>query len=236
MFDIHSHIIFGVDDGPKSLTESIHLIKTMKNEGITKIMATPHFYPQDTDLSSFLQIVNKNLKILQIEAKKNNLPDIYFGCELLYFSGLGQSTSLGSLCLNHSNYLLLELTDNCINDRLFSDIQSLIKQSGIIPIIAHIERYCKAKNFNKLITFVAQNNIPIQVNAASFSMLFFRRAIKKIIRHNIPIILGTDSHSVDLRPPKLKESLQIIEKKFGTEFKEQILRNNEKIMKKIIME
>ena len=206
----------------------------MKNDGITKIMATPHFYPQDTDLSDFQKIVKQNFKILRTLAVQNNLPEIYLGCELLYFSGIGQSTSLGSLCLNNSNYLLLELTDNCINDRLFTDIKALIKHSGIVPIIAHIERYCKAKNFKMLLQFVSQNNIPIQVNAASFSMFFFRRAIKKIIKYKIPIILGTDSHSVDMRPPKLQEALQIIEKKYGVELKEQILSNNKKYMKKIV--
>lgn len=234
LFDIHSHILFGVDDGPKTIEESISLIKKMQNEGITKILATPHFYPQDTDLADYLKIINNNFKTLKNVTQKNNLPEIYLGCELLYFSGLGQSTSLHNLCLNNTNYLLLELTDNCINNRLFSDIKALIKQSGIVPVIAHIERYCKAKNFKKLLQFVSQNNIPIQVNAASFSIFCFRRAIKKIIKNNIPILLGTDSHSVDMRPPKLQEALQIIEKKYGIEFKEQILNNNKKFMRKIV--
>lgn len=234
MFDIHSHILFGVDDGPKNIKESIDLLKMMKKEGINKVMATPHFYPQDTNISEFLQAVNRNFKILKNTAEKYGLPQLYLGCELLYFSGIGQSTSLDCLCLNDSHYLLLELTDNCINDRLFSDINLLMKQAGIIPIIAHIERYCKAKNFKKLLEFVVENNIPVQVNAASFTMFFFRRAIKKLIKYEIPIILGTDSHSVDVRPPRLIEALECIEKKYGKEYKEQILRNNEMIMKKII--
>ena len=107
LFDIHSHILFGVDDGPKNIKESLNLLEAMKNDGITKIMATPHFYPQDTDLSDFQKIVKQNFKILRTLAVQNNLPEIYLGCELLYFSGIGQSTSLGSLCLNNSNYLLL---------------------------------------------------------------------------------------------------------------------------------
>ena len=65
MFDIHSHILFGVDDGPKTIEESISLIKKMQNEGITKILATPHFYPQDTDLADYLKIINNNFKTLK---------------------------------------------------------------------------------------------------------------------------------------------------------------------------
>ena len=234
MFDIHSHIIFGVDDGPRDIKESLELLKAMKNEGITKVMATPHFYPQDTDLSDFLKTVTLNFNTLKNRIQKKKLPEIYLGCELLYFSGMGHSTSLSKLCLNNSGFLLLELTDHSINERLFDDIKTLMENSGITPIIAHIERYHKAKKFNKLLQFVEENKIPIQVNAFSFTMFSFRKAIKKIIKHNIPIILGTDSHSAHVRPPKLKESLEIIEKKFGPEFKEQILRNNNEIMKKII--
>lgn len=234
LFDIHSHILFGVDDGAETLKDSIALLEKMWDEGLTCVMATPHFYPQDTDIVDFLTAVNKNFNILKKAIGDKNLPKLYAGCELLYFPGLGQSTSIGKLCLNNSNYLLLELTDNCINERLFADITALMKQSGIIPIIAHIERYCKAKNYKKLLSFVVQAGVPVQVNASSFLMKFFRRPIKKLIKLNIPIILGTDTHSIDTRPPKFSEALEYIEKKFGSDFKKQLLKNGDAMMRKII--
>lgn len=234
MFDMHSHILFGVDDGAQKLTDSVALLKVMKSEGITDVMLTPHFYPQDTDIDEFLRIVYRNFAILKNITEKYNLPKIYLGCELLYFGGLGQSESLSKLCLNNSNYLLLELTDNIINDKLFSDLSALMNQSGIIPVIAHIERYCKAKNYKKLINFIVSNNLPVQVNASSFLVRFFRRPIKMLIKQNIPIILGTDSHSVDTRPPRMLEALKYIEKKYGAEYMKQLLKTSEIMKKKII--
>ncbi len=234
MLDIHSHILFGVDDGAKSLEDSIALLNIMKNEDINKIIATPHFYPQDTNIDDFLNLVRKNFKTLKTVALRKGLPDVYLGCELLYFVGMGQSTSLSKLCLNNSNYLLLELTDNCINEKLFSDISALMNQSGIIPIIAHIERYSRAKNFKKLLSFTAENKIPVQINATSFLMRIFKSPIKKIIKSNLTVILGSDTHSVDVRPPRYREALSFIEKKYGTEFKTKLLHTSKYFENKII--
>lgn len=234
MFDIHSHILFGVDDGAQTPEESVELLKKMQNENIDYVMATPHFYPQDTNLDDFLKVTRKNFTMLKKFAEKNHLPKIYLGCELLYFNGLGQSTSLNNLCLNNSEYLLLELTDGCINERLFSDISWLTSHSRITPIIAHIERYYRAKNFKKLIEFVVKEKIPVQINAASFLFRLFKRPIKKLIKSGALIVLGTDTHSIDMRPPRMTEALEYIEKKFGKDFKETLLKNSEFFKSKII--
>jgi len=234
MFDIHSHILPAIDDGAKDLNESIELLKMMKNDGITSVMATPHFYPQDTGLSEFLNESTLAFKRLKAKTANTNLPKIYLGCEMLYFDGLGNSTSINRLCLNGSNFLLLELTDFCINDRLFENIINLTKQSRIIPVIAHIERYCKAKNYKKLINFVIEYNIPIQLNAASFFVPVFRRPLKKLLNSPAFIVLGTDTHSIDLRPPKLTEALNFIEKKYGIDCKNRLIKSSELLYKKII--
>lgn len=234
MFDIHSHILFGVDDGAKTLNDSIALLKAMKNQGITHVMATPHFYPQDTDIDDFFSAVNTSYAQLKSATEKMKLPKIYLGCELLYFSGIGQSESVSRLCLNKSNYLLLELTDNVIGENLFTDLSALMNQYGIIPLIAHIERYCKAKNYKKLLAFVVANKLPVQVNASSLLMKFFRKYINKLIKHNIPIILGTDAHSLDTRPPMMTEALRYIEKKYGTDYKRRLIKNSDVIFRKII--
>ena len=234
MFDIHSHILPAIDDGAKDLNESIELLKMMKNDGITSVMATPHFYPQDTGLSEFLNESTLAFKRLKAKTANTNLPKIYLGCEMLYFDGVGNSTSLKSLCLNNSNFLLLELTDHAINDRLFENITALMKQSGIIPIIAHIERYCKAKNYKKFINFILENKIPIQLNAASFFVPVFKRPLKKLLKSGAFIVIGTDTHSVDTRPPKMTEALMYIEKKYGLEYKIRIMKSSELLFKKIV--
>ena len=235
MFDIHSHILPAIDDGAKDIDESLKLLKMMKNDGITTVLATPHFYPQDTGLEDFLSASITAFNKLKKHTANTDLPQIYLGCEILYFDGLGNSSSLRKLCLNKSNFLLLELTDYSINDRLFENLTALMKQNGIIPIIAHIERYCKAKNFKKLINFVIENKIPIQLNTASFFMRFFRRPLKKLLNSKAFIVLGTDTHSPDLRPPRLTDALNYIEKKYGEECKKRLIKSSELLLKKIVL-
>ncbi len=234
MFDIHSHILPGVDDGAKDMEESIKLLEMMKNDGITCVLATPHFYPQDTNIEDFLSEVSSAYKSLISEKENKDLPNVYLGCEMLYFDGLGNSTSLGQLCLNGSNFLLLELTDYCINDRLLNNLTTLIKQTGIMPIIAHIERYCKAKNYKKLLTFVLDNRIPVQLNASSFFIPLFKRPLKKLLKSNAIVVLGTDAHSCDQRPPRLYDAMELIEKKYGSECKDKLIKNSSLFYKRII--
>lgn len=234
MFDIHSHILPAIDDGAKDLEESLTLLKMMKQDGITTVLATPHFYPQDTGLKDFLTEATNAYNKLKKHIANTDLPEIYLGCEMLYFDGLGNSTSLGRLCLNKSNFLLLELTDYSINERLFENITTLMKQSGIIPVIAHIERYCKAKNYKKLISFVLENRIPIQINAASFFVPVFRRPLKKLLNSGAFIVIGTDTHSPDQRPPRLTDALNFIEKKYGADCKNRLIKSSELLYKKIV--
>ena len=122
LFDIHSHILPSVDDGAQSEEEALELLKIMQSQGITHILATPPFYPSEDSFADFAAAANQAFELLKQKSEKLNLPKIYLGCEMLYFEGIGSSESLRKLCLNNSEFLLLELTDECIDETLFADI------------------------------------------------------------------------------------------------------------------
>ena len=234
-FDIHSHILPGVDDGAKDMEESIKLLEMMQAQGITHVLATPHFYPQEDNLTDFSERISVTYAKLEAETVKRGLPKIYLGCEMLYFEGIGQSESLPVLCLNGTNYLLLELTDECINNTLFKDIIDMRDKIGVIPIIAHVERYCKAKNYKKFIKFLISEKIPTQINASSVLMPFFKRVIKRLLKANVVFALATDAHSVKERPPLLIPALRVISDIFGDEYRIQLIKNSTELYKKIIL-
>ena len=119
---------------------------------------------------------------------------------------------------------------------MFEDLNLLLNEQKIIPIIAHIERYYRAKNFKKLLKFVLSNNIPVQINASSLLVFGMRRKVKKIVTSNAFCVLATDAHSVDERPPMLKEAFNIIEKKMGAEYHQKLRDNASVLYKEIIME
>ena len=188
-FDIHSHILPAVDDGAKNLNEALKILKLMQKQGITDVIATPHFYPSEHNFEEFSFFTNKAFDELSKTSESRKLPKIYKGCELLYFKGIGLSDELNRFCLNDSNYLLLELTDNVINTSLFDDLLKIKNNSNIIPIIAHAERYFGAKKYRKFIKFLKSNNIPLQINADSVLNPVFNKPIKMLIIFDLLLII-----------------------------------------------
>lgn len=234
MLDIHSHILPEIDDGAQNLEESIALLQMLKDQGVTNVIATPHFYPHEDSLVDFKENSALAYKTLLNTIKGKDLPKVFLGCEILYFEGMGHSQSLGGLCLCNSNYLLIELTDEYISDSLISNLLHLIENTDIIPIIAHVERYCKAKNYKKFIKFLKREEIIVQINASSFLESFFDRTIQKLMKSGLEIVIGSDAHSVEMRPPQISEAFDVIRKKYGDSAVNGILRNMNKIEKDIV--
>ncbi|MBR2489223.1 MAG: hypothetical protein IKB45_02000 [Clostridia bacterium] len=236
LLDIHSHILPAVDDGAEDLIESLHLLELMQSQGITDCIATPHFYPHEDNLEDFLQEARTAFEHLKKIVNERKLPNIYLGCEMLYYEGIGNSESLSELCLNGSDFLLLELYDGCINNTLFEDLKAMKEKLFITPVIAHIERYCDAKNYRKLLKFVKDENIPVQINAASLLIPEYNRTVKKIFKSDIKTVIATDAHSVKERPPKMAEALREVNLKLGREFRTKIMETSHWLFEKIVTE
>ncbi len=234
--DIHSHILPAVDDGAQSLSESIEILKMMKSQGITHVIATPHFYPFEDTLDDFSKKVTSAYNAIKIEAQKNTLPEIFLGAEVLYYEGISDSMSLYDLCLSNSNFLLLEFSGTNIPNRAFEDLRVLIENHGIIPIIAHIERYAKNKNFKKLLRFIKGRNIPAQINADSLLENSLASTFKMLFKKGIVTYIATDSHSTDFRTPKLNEAKTILDKKYDETIYKKLKANSIKFLDRITFE
>ncbi len=235
MFDIHSHILPAVDDGAQNLEESIALLEALKNQGITDVMATPHFYPYEHSLSDFKEVTSTAYAELLKAIADKDLPKVHLGCEILYFDGLAFSEEIAEFCLGASKYILIELTDKCITDTLFANLLHLKNNTDIVPIIAHVERYHRSKNYKKLLNFLQYENITVQINASSPFDWFYNRSLKKLFKSNLSIIIGSDTHSLLGRPPLMDKAIDIIIKKYGQDMADIILKNTENISKKILL-
>ncbi len=233
-FDIHSHILPGVDDGASNLSEALNLLKLMQAQNITTVLATPHFYPNEDTFEFFKESTESAFENLKKAAHRHNLPKVYLGCEMMYYAGIKNSQSIAEFCLNNSNFLLLELNAFCINKDLFDEIIQLRESTGITPIIAHVERYFRARHFKKLINFLIKENIPVQINAASVMTPVFKRVVRKLINSNLFCVIATDAHSVEFRPPLLEEAFDFIEDKYGPEAKIKLIMNSQQLYKQII--
>ncbi|MEG1059894.1 MAG: CpsB/CapC family capsule biosynthesis tyrosine phosphatase, partial [Clostridia bacterium] len=138
MIDIHCHILPNVDDGSKSLEESIEMAKIAQNEGIKTIVNTSHYHPdfkykKGQELSEVLNDFNNTLK------KQGINVDIILGNELYFTEDLiGNLQDLDFNTLNNSRYLLIEFSPNNFPKNLV-DVVYEIKLRKYIPILAHVE-------------------------------------------------------------------------------------------------
>ncbi len=231
-FDIHSHILHNVDDGAKDLDVSLALLEKSYKQGVTDIISTPHFYPLDDSLEDFTERVEKSFREIKEATKDKQVPNIFLGCELLYYEGLSKATSLDQLTLGGSKYILLEPNYNFLNSSFQNELLKL-REIGFTPIIAHIERFHKFFGFKKFLNFVKENNILTQVNATSFFSRRYSSVLKTLITKDVITYIASDTHSLDLRPPMTKWALEKIETFYGEEYKQKLINNSNQLLLEI---
>lgn len=231
--DIHSHILHGVDDGSQSLETSVKLLEMMKAEGITDVIATPHFDARYENFEDYNEKVQKAYKELLGATCGKELPNILLGSEVYYFEGMGKSYGIKDFTLSDSEYILIELSARPIDDLVIEDICDIYENLGLKPILAHIERYAGFRGFKKLLRIVDAGVVLTQVNAESVFNRPFKGIVKKLIKRGYVTFLATDTHSVDARPPVLKQALCEIEKQFGKDIKETFIENSNMFLETI---
>lgn len=137
MIDLHTHILPAMDDGAKDRDEALALISMLKNQGISKIVLTPHYYPHLESIPDFLR--RRSISYHSIE---DCGIEMILGSETYLSETLLAMESIEGLCIGKSSYLLLELpyTDKW-SLGVFRQIDRLIAKYNVNPIIAHVERY-----------------------------------------------------------------------------------------------
>ena len=234
LMDIHSPILPCVDDGPKDIETSLSILQMMKDQGITDVIATPHFVATVENLEEYMERVNTSFSSLSSLAKAKNLPNIHLGSEVFYFNGISKSQSIKSLCINNSNYLLLELPNYTVTDYILKSIKELKENFRITPIIAHIERYYHERGFRNLLKLVKDGTVLTQVNASSLLDSPHKKAVLKLIKKGYITFIATDTHSLVNRPPLLDKALHEVAVRFGGKQKSIFIKNTEKLYNEII--
>ncbi len=231
--DIHAHILCNIDDGPKTLEQSIELCVAAKENLISKIVATPHFYGIYHDLEERIKIRDERLNELKSHLQSREIQiDILPGFEVRYFPGISRSDDLPKLCLNNSKVLLLELNTDPITEKTVEEIEEL-SYSGFTVILAHLERYVKGFGFKKIKPLIRSDSVLVQVNASSFLSGTFQKSANMLLKENIIDLVADDMHSVDTRPPLLKQAYEAIELKTDKETSHILMDNAEKMFELI---
>lgn len=227
--DLHSHILPNMDDGSRSVEESLAMLRASAEQGVAGMAATPHYYPRET-VEQFLERRQRSYETLEdaLHGAHGSVPELCLGAEVAYHSGLIYEERLESLCMGKSRYLLLEMPFCKWSPSVLRDVQALRGVRGIIPIIAHVERYWKMQD-NRTLSSLLDMDVLIQMNAETLLDSHSRRLAKKLLKGGVIQVMGSDCHNMERRPPNLGVALQEMQSGKLSECGADILWRNEQV-------
>ena len=216
LVDFHSHLLPNVDDGSKSLEESIALLRMEAEQGIRHVVATPHFYPQHDTPERFLRRRAEAEQRLREEMEKyTGLPEVHIGAEVYFFNGISKADAISALTIDDKRCILIEMPYAPWTDAMYHELEGIYTKRGLIPIVAHLDRY-----IGRFRTFgIPQRlrELPVYVQANADFFLERRTGAKalRMLKDETIHLLGSDCHNLTSRKPNLGMAAERIEKKLG---------------------
>ncbi|WP_352418246.1 CpsB/CapC family capsule biosynthesis tyrosine phosphatase [Proteiniborus sp.] len=219
MYDVHCHILPGVDDGAGSLEEAVDMAIMAKNSGVQFIFATPHYiegigYKDVTYNREVLDRLNSELCSRNVDIK------IYLGCEVYSTPDVLKLLEKGQITtLDNSNYMLIELPMHDLPIYIDSIIYNL-KLKGITPIIAHPERNTKIIEDPNILYRLISRGALAQLNLPSILGVYeemVRNTAEILLRHDMIHFVGTDAHKPSSRYYNISEATNILNNLIGRE-------------------
>lgn len=222
--DIHSHLLPGIDDGVKTIDESLEVINTLYNLGYRKLITTPHImsdYYKNTPeiirlkLNEVKRAVDESGPEVQIEAAAEYYLDEHFyemilnDKELLTFG---------------DNYILFE-TSFTVEPLLLKEVIFKLTSAGYKPVFAHPERYLYLHENTQLLQELIDQQLLFQLNILSLSGYYSKPVQKmafKLFKQNAISFIGTDCHNMY----QANEIKHVLNTKTMQKIKEQKLLNH----------
>ena len=224
MIDFHSHILPGIDDGSKSVEMSIKMLRREAQQGISRVVATPHFYPQTDNPDRFLRRRAEAERILRNEMEKyEDLPALSVGAEVYYFPGISDSEAISQLTIDHKRCILIEMPPSPWTDTMYRELENLYVKRGLVPIVAHVDRYIGRFRTYGIPKRLAQLPVLVQANADFFLERPTSAMALRMLKRKEIHLLGSDCHNLTSRKPNLDGAVELIGQRLGREALRRIL-------------
>ena len=225
MIDIHTHLLYKVDDGAKNLQESLEMLVDAKKQGVTAMILTPHYrrgmFPYQK------REIEQNFIALQKEAKDIGV-QLYLGTEHHVDSMLIEQLKIGRChTMADTNYVLAEYKPETEFSYIKGSLQELLFH-GYIPIVAHVERYACLNDFKK-IALLREIGVMIQVNADAVigkDGMKAKSYVKKLLKKGYVDFVASDCHGSKERRSNMGKCREYLYKKYDERYVDKILYEN----------
>lgn len=232
MIDFHTHILPCIDDGAKSMSESIHILKEAKEVGFETIVLTSHYMEGYYEAN-----VKKRIEVftsIKNMMKENEINiNIVLGNEIYFRDNISELIKDGhASTIGDTKYILFELPFNIKPINLYDCLYNIL-QNGFVPILAHPERYSFVQQNPNMINDLIKTGVLIQANFGSFIGQYGKRAqsiVKKLLKNNMIHFLGTDVHRENSIYKKIPYIIDKLNKFIGQEKLEELTNINPKLV------
>lgn len=216
IIDFHTHILPAIDDGSASLKESIGMLRMEAEQGIERVVATPHFYANHDSPEAFLERRQRAQERLFDEISRHDgLPKVEIGAEVHYFSGISESYALKYLTFLQKRCILIEMPMPPWSDYVYTELENIRYKQNIIPIIAHVDRYISPFNTYNIPKRLGELPVLVQANANFFLRPSTKLMAMRMLKNDQIHLLGSDCHNLSSRLPNLGAAVEKIEKHLG---------------------
>jgi protein-tyrosine phosphatase len=222
MIDVHCHLLYRVDDGSRTLEESIAMLQEAASQGMTAVILTPHYhhglfsYPIDEIEANFIELLPY--------AQELNVR-LFLGTEYHVNSGMIDAFSSGRChTLADGRYILTEYSIRSDYAFVKQTTQEAL-HSGYVPVIAHAERYEFVMDDIECAAELRKMGALIQVNADAVLGLEgrgTRKLCKALLRENLIDLIASDSHGIMERACHMRQCFEFVAKKYGGERAERL--------------
>ncbi|QHE88552.1 tyrosine-protein phosphatase [Hydrogenophaga sp. BPS33] len=217
MIDLHCHILPGIDDGSKSLEQSLEMARIAVDDGIHTLACTPHIYP-----GMYMNDgpgIERARDALQAQLDEHGIAlKLVVGADVHLVPGLVEGLRSGRVpTLNRSRYFLLEPSHTTPPPRLEASVLQLIS-AGYTPIVTHPERLSWVESHYPVFQRLIAQGAWMQVTAGALTGVFGSRARywgERFIGEGHTHLLATDAHSTGRRLPRLTPALAVVRRLVG---------------------
>jgi len=226
MIDIHCHPLARIDDGPETFDVSVAMCKLAAEDGITHLVATPHFNYQFT----FDSERNQN-KRAELQAAIGEVPKLLLGCDFhISYDNVQRLTSddARQFTINQTQYLLIELDDHFVPQQ-FDQILYNLQVAEVIPILTPPERNPVFRRKPELVSKWVARGCLVQVTAQSYLGGFGeqpQRLAERWLKQNLIHFFASDAHDEHHRPPLLSSCYRRVTEEHGEEVAARLLVKN----------
>lgn len=196
--DFHTHILPGIDDGSENKQQSYEMLQEEMKHGVQTIIATPHFYPDGPSVTKFIQnrhLAYKEMKQYILKMSDMSLPDIRLGAEVLLATETAYLENLKELAIEGTKYILIEMPYDDWQEWVYESIERIYSVQGLIPVIAHIERYIPMqKDTGQIYRLLSIPKVLGQMNTRSLLDAKRKHLCYRLIKSKMVHVLGSDAH------------------------------------------